>query len=388
MPACCSGYIRSAMRLIALNFSENNDTPQEWVLKDLELGAKNLLVGKNSSGKSRTLNVIHALSRFLSGLNPLSRSGSYDCLFDDEGVSYRYELEYINQEVVKEKITRDTQVLLDRGQEGAGKIFSEKIEGGMFIEFQAPSKDLAAVSRRDSIQHSFIEPLYIWASSLRYYPFGTSLGKEGFVIVSPNGPSVDDRDFNSVVGIFREGLKSFNDEFKSLIINDLKEIDYHVDDVGVGSPVSITFQGVPGEPVGLFVKETELPGITDQHSMSQGMFRVLSLIIQVNYFVLKGTASTILIDDIGEGLDFDRSCRLIELLRRKADESKLQVLLSTNDRFVMNKVPLAEWSIMQRKGNIVSVKNYKNSKEIFDDFKFTGLSNFSFLEFDYLNDQQ
>jgi hypothetical protein len=53
----------------------------------------------------------------------------------------------------------------------------------------------------------------------------------------------------------------------------------------------------------------------------------------------------------------------------------------------MNNVPLSEWSILQRSGNIVEVKNYRNSKERFDEFRFTGLSNFSFLEYDYLNDQ-
>ena len=53
----------------------------------------------------------------------------------------------------------------------------------------------------------------------------------------------------------------------------------------------------------------------------------------------------------------------------------------------MNSVPLEEWSIIQRKENHVLVKNYSNSKEIFEEFKFTGLSNFSFFELDVISEQ-
>ncbi|KAF0249339.1 MAG: hypothetical protein FD167_1256, partial [bacterium] len=149
-------------------------------------------------------------------------------------------------------------------------------------------------------------------------------------------------------------------------------------------PISIRLQSnLPGEIVGLYVKEKDLLGITDQGSMSQGMFRVLSLLTQVNYLQMTGKPTCILIDDIGEGLDFDRSCRLIDLLREKTKSSKIQLVLTTNDRFIMNRVPLEEWSVIRREHSHVTVLNHNNSKEIFDEFRFTGLSNFSFLEMDF-----
>ena len=103
--------------------------------------------------------------------------------------------------------------------------------------------------------------------------------------------------------------------------------------------------------------------------------------------ILSGRPSCILIDDIGEGLDFDRSCALIELLMKKATHSQVQLVMSTNDRFVMNKVPLEAWSVLQREGGTVRVRNYQNSRAIFDDFKFTGLSNFDFLATDFINEE-
>ena len=121
--------------------------------------------------------------------------------------------------------------------------------------------------------------------------------------------------------------------------------------------------------------------------MSQGMYRVLALLVNINYLLLKKASTCVIIDDIGEGLDFERSCKLISLLRQKAQDSNVQIIMSTNDRFVMNEVPLTEWTVLHRVGSVVHVSNYHNSKEKFDEFKFTGLSNFSFFEMDYLADQ-
>jgi hypothetical protein len=117
--------------------------------------------------------------------------------------------------------------------------------------------------------------------------------------------------------------------------------------------------------------------------MSQGMFRALSVLIQVNHAVMTSAPSCILIDDIGEGLDFERSCALIKLIIEKAETSSVQLIMSTNDRFVMNAVPLQDWSVLARQGPRCRVYNYANSKAAFDEFKFTGLNNFDFLATDF-----
>ena len=167
-------------------------------------------------------------------------------------------------------------------------------------------------------------------------------------------------------------------------MSDMGQVGYDIEDIRLQSPISIrVVTNFPGEVVGISVKERDLAGITDQNTISQGMFRALSILIHINYSQLTKKPTCILIDDIGEGLDFDRSCRLIDLLREKAKASGAQLVLSTNDRFVMNRVPLEEWSVLQRQGSTVRVLNYDNSRELFEEFKFTGLSNFSFLEMDF-----
>ena len=377
------------MKIKSIRFIEFEGTPQQWKIDGLSLGDRNLIVGKNASGKSRALNIISALAGNLAGLRRPAISGNYDVAFDHDGKTLSYHLKYEDDQVVEENFSVEGRVLLNRRDGGEGVIWAEEIDGGKDVRFQTPRSELSVVARRDTIQHKFLEPLYAWGSSLRHYHFGASLGKDHLAVFSPKGGmKLDGRDENAVVVLYREAQRDFKDEFKQAVTNDMGEVDYNIEEIGIAPPVSIRLvSGLPGEMVGLYVKEKDLSGITDQHSMSQGMFRALSIIIQVNYSQMAKKSTCILIDDIGEGLDFDRSCRLIDLLRKKAKESNIQLILSTNDRFVMNRVPLEEWSVLQRRGSHVRVRNYENSRELFEEFKFTGLSNFSLLEMDFLNGQ-
>ena len=375
------------MQLQSISYAEWEGTEQEWVLNELRLGSRNLIVGKNASGKSRAINVINGLSRQLAGLIPASLSGNYVATFTDKGKTLKYELKYLEEEVLLERFSDDGKVLLDRGAEGKGVIWAEQI--GREIPFQAPRGAIAAFVRRDAIQHGFLEPLYVWGSSVRLYYFGTAFGKDAILFLVEGGPKPDERDANAVMPIFRKAKKELREAFTKAVISDMASLGYEIEQIDVGPPTSMRVTSeLPIEPVGLFVKEKSLRGVTDQYSMSQGMYRALALFIHVNYAHLSHRTSCILIDDIGEGLDFDRSCRLIDTLRKKTEGSGIQLVLTTNDRFVMNRVPLEEWSVLSRSGNQITAKNYQNSKPIFDEFKFTGLSNFSLLELDLLGDSK
>lgn len=158
----------------------------------------------------------------------------------------------------------------------------------------------------------------------------------------------------------------------------MMRIDYHLSKVDAKS---LRIASIP--VLMMVVQEKDLDAITDQREMSQGMFRALSLIIQLNYSLLTKKPNCILIDDIGEGLDYERSKKLIDLIINKAENTNTQVIMSTNDRFVMNKIPLQYWSVIKRLKNKAIFYNYKNSKHIFDDFAFTGLNNFEFFATDF-----
>jgi predicted ATPase len=379
------------MRLKSVSYSEFIGEPKEWSIYDFTLEPINLVVGKNATGKTRALNVLSGLGNLLSGRRKPSElpSGSYDVTFEHDDHVLNYILQISDHKVIRESFAKDENILLDRGEGGKGIIWHEREERN--FDFQTPDSDAAVVARRDTIQHTFLVPLSEWGSGIRYYSFGDTMGRNTISFLVDGAAQPDPTNPNEVIGLFRKGTKQYPDVFKKSVIKAMNDIGYDIEDINATTPQNIQIQSnsiIPVTPIALIVKERLLLGSTEQMEMSQGMFRALSVIIHLQYAIYGDHPSFILIDDIGEGLDFDRSCRLIHIIRQCARESKIQLVMSTNDRFVMNNVPLEEWSLLSRQGGNVTVHNYQNSRAAFDNFKFTGLNNFDFLAMDFINENE
>jgi len=380
------------MLLESIDYSQFRGTPSQWRLTGCTLGDINLIVGKNATGKSRTLSVIRGLADLLCGdRKPTFLSGDYRVVFDSKGCKTKYVLSYENSKVVRERLVIGSTTYLSRGPGGKGRIRYQTLKGGMgFLEFQMPETELAVFGRRDLIQHPFLEALYSWGKSVTHYNFGTQLGKDLLLIVLPKDRESGEqsglnlKDTNKVVQTFREGEKKFGSKFTDSIMSDMRKVGYRLSEIGLSPPRSIIVQtNLPAEVLGLYVQENDLKGRTDQNEMSQGMFRALSLIIQITYSQLAETPSCILIDDIGEGLDYERSSALVKLIIKKAEGKPVQLVMATNDRFVMNKVPLKYWCAIHRIGGTSRIRNFRNSRKLFEDFELTGLNNFDFFSTNY-----
>lgn len=372
------------MRLEKITYSQVEPSGRTWSISDFVLKDINLLVGKNASGKSMTLNVIGGIAKLLKHKH-LVVTGKWDLQFDNQGSKIRYELELKDQKVIMEKYHVGDKCFLNRENEGKGTIYAEKVKSE--LEFQTPVEELAVVARRDSIQHRYLEPLNEWARNLRLYHFGEKLGKDVMIFISKDSESgFDPSDENSTGPNLHDGVKKYGETFKHNVINDMKEIGYNLTDVKIGPTALIRIKNAPAEPLCVCVEEDGLVGDTDQFGMSSGMFRALSIVIHLNYSLLSGKPSCLIIDDIGEGLDFERSCNLIEVVMNKAKASSVQLIMSTNDRFVMNKVPLEYWSLLVRDAHETKIFNKENSAEIFEEFKFTGLNNFDFFSMDFIGE--
>lgn len=375
------------MYIDTLEYKQFESTPMEWHLEKCSFGRINLVVGKNATGKSRMLSVINGLSKLLVGGRKIYLlSGNYDIQFSNEE-SFKYLLHYENRKIIHEEIRIDSNIKLQRGSDGSGKLFYVKEDAEM--EFQTPEDEIASVARRDNIQHPFLEDLYHWGDSTHYYQFGTTLGREQLAIIIKDENKakeqlVNTKDPNFVVAIFKKGQVEFGDRYTQAIIDDMNSIGYSINEIGLNPPETVIFKVYgPSEPVDIFVKESDLACNTHQVDMSQGMFRSLSLLIQIHYSLMSATPSCLVIDDIGEGLDFDRSSLLVKLLINRAQNSSIQLVMSTNDRFIMNNVPLDYWMVMQRIGNKCKVYNIQNSPQLFSDFKLMGLNNFDFFSSEY-----
>jgi AAA15 family ATPase/GTPase len=382
------------MILQKIDYHEFDGQPNHWALKGLSLEQINLLVGKNATGKTRTINAITKLIDLLSDKKTFYPSSAhYSAELVHINDSYNYELHIENGIVFEERFKMNGVVLLQRQEDGKGKIwYSQKNE---HLEFQVLQNQLAISSRRgDTIQHPFLNDFSEWVENAEKYDFCMMVDKEtGIAIKDMPHESQDVKNINlsmknDPIWVFIFGVVEFGDVYKNEIVNSMKALDYLISDIGVSVNPYMTEISQDKPVYTLQANESDRNTILYQQDMSQGMFRVLSLIIHIVYHRMKKTASTILIDDIGEGLDFDRSTKLIKLLIDLAEKNdNIQLVMSTNDRFVMNAVPLKYWQLIDRKGGECTVRNYQNSTALFDEFKFTGLNNFDFLETDFIHSE-
>lgn len=376
------------MKLTSIQYSQHAGTPEAWQLEKCILNDINLVVGKNATGKTRMLNVIVELSNLLSGdMFPGNSQGDFTAVFDNAGVEMTYHLNLQN-EVIQEQLQQGDKLLLQREANGRGQIFAVALDEN--VDFQLPTNELK-VRGRDLLQYPFLEDLYRWGKATRYFQFGTAMGQNTFPIFMAEELEKKDpdlKDFRQVVAVFRKGELEYGKDYRQRIIADMEQIGYELEDLSI-QPLTIdrTLPREDGQPAvayGIRVKERNLTGITPHLQISSGMFRALSLFIQVNYSLLASLPSCIIIDDIGEGLDYSRATDLIELLIRKVEGTNIQLMMSTNDQFVMDAIPLKYWLVIQRLAGQAKIYSYRNSQPLFDDFKFTGLGNFDFFSSNYV----
>jgi len=367
------------MYLRTFSFRENAGKKTEWLIDNVSLGEINLVVGKNSSGKTRTLNALSDLVSMLTGKGT-SATGpvSYELLFRNGDNLMKYELEYDLETIQMERLFVGDELVLERGESGNGVIKYESTPGSIFLEFEIPHEQLACYAKRDRLQHPFIEIIHGWAISLRRFDFSGDLGKTRYALKSAFEAKEMDWSItnNSLVPAITIATEEFS-QFRELLLNDMREIGYALEDFGIVH-FSERFSNASQDRYAVFTTETGLEKQVTQRDMSQGMFRAFSVLVQLNYYILCGHKGFVIIDDIGEGLDFGRAKQLVQLLIRKAKEASIQLIMSTNDSFIMNAVEIENWAVIMREGNKISLYNYENSREIFEEFKFTGLNNFDF----------
>lgn len=374
------------MRLESVKYSEFEGTPKHWTLAEFTLGQENLITGRNATGKTRTLNLIAGLGDLLSkdrGPKELN-TGYYEAIFTHEESNYSLILDFQNQKVRSEKLIVDGKEILTRGSDGIGKLYYTELERP--LDVQVAKTELACVTRADRKQTPWLCNLTRWGSNSRHFKFGDDLPQHNILAIGSSEPNVNLKETVRTVEICNLGIEEFGEDFINTVVSEMNSIGFPITTFAV-TPLSVEtkhIRYVTATPpvVVIFEKDVAAPYI---HShMSQGMFRSFSVLVQLTYSIKKQQANLIVIDDIGEGLDFERAQALIKVLREKSANSSIQLVMSTNNRFIMNDVPLKDWHILKRSGSVVRDFNYRNSKAIFDEFDFTGLSNFEFFASDFI----
>jgi AAA15 family ATPase/GTPase len=362
------------MKLIEVGFKAlQADGSLDWELKDLLLDNFNLVVGRNATGKSLTLKVIEEFAMLIDhrtftwGKNQLYRYYSFTFMNEQKDI-FEYKVSVKNEPIVifYERLEVNGKIKLDRNLE-KGQLYSE-VQKSMNL-INPPQHMLVIQVRRDSVDYPFFEEIVFWAEHFKSYGFTNiiPLSNYGAVNSVPMHPTI-------ILSVF---LQRDDNQFKTSFIEDLNKIGFNIS--------SIASQKFPDGTLTFNITENGLSKPINEHELSEGMFRALALLAFVYYLLDTKIPSTILIDDLAEGLDFNRATNLAQLLLEKTEKSNIQIIATTNDSYLMNAIPTHHWNILKRTGNVVNSYNYKNSKEIFEDFDFSGLNNFYLFTSDYLD---
>lgn len=347
------------MKLISFSYKDYN-----WAISNLDLQIINLIVGKNGTGKTRTLYHIDLLVNMIAQKRDIAWGGQWIAEFETHSNEVlKYELSTkASGEVSLERLYRDGKILLERHLTGECEIFSEttrKIES-----FTPPTSELALYSRRDIKAFAYIEKIIEWANSSFGFRFGNiSSEHHEFDLLTA---------VQNIPNLFAE----LNNISKEKIVEKFNTIGFNISDIKSQNRASNTI---------LYVHEKGIDKPIPHTRLSQGMMRALSLMIFVEYLISRKNPATIIVDDLGEGLDYIRAKSLGEYIFNECKNNEVQLIATTNDSFLMDIVNINYWNILTRVGKVVKALNKLKYPELFENFKYTGLSNFDFFSSDYID---
>lgn len=356
------------MRLKSISYQDTN-----WELNNLELGAVNLLVGKNATGKSRTLSTIDLLVKMIAQKRDLNWGSKWRIVFENERqqeVEYDFKTSTLKHGVNGERLAVSGKVMLRRNSSDVAQLRS--VSNDEMEQFFPPIEKLVLHVRRDVRDYPFLEEIAAWAENSYGFKFGN---------ISPLA-RLNQQEYDLLMAVenIPHLFKSLSTESRRRVIDSFNHIGYSVTDISLrdrGDGLSL-----------IFVKETSLSKALPHYKLSQGMFRTLALIIFLEYLSMNQKPQMVIIDDLCEGLDYDKATQLGKFVFQRCADAGIQLIATSNDSFLMDVVDIKNWNVLYRTGKTIQAINNINHPELIEKFRFTGLSNFDFFSSDFLQKQR
>lgn len=335
-----------------------------WELVEMNaLNTTNLLVGKNASGKTRIIQALQNVTSMLQ-MKPIVLGESNfktKLLFCDPKVScwkMSYSFEFSNGQVAAEQLIVNNKTVVQR--DNAKAVF-------MGESINPPSGKLVVQVRRDREAYPEIEMLMEWAEGVISI-FCSNINP--FTIILSGTPNIiNPLPFCTIVD-------SLTKEDKKTVIADARRLGYNIQDMNLVKANS--------EIKLVAVKEKYVKDAVLDFELSSGMMRVLYLLCFLAYVKHTDKHSLLLIDDLGEGLDYGRATLLGKNVFETCEREGFQMIASSNDSFMMDVVDISKWQILRRKNSKLTVLNRSNTPALFDEFRMTGLSNFDLFSSDFI----
>jgi AAA15 family ATPase/GTPase len=344
------------MKLVSFEYNDFT-----WALNKVSFGNLNLIAGRNAVGKSKTLNAIISFVRFLNG-EVNTTTPSHCCKVEfitDDNIVLKYSYEYKDSVITDETLFRGDDEIISRNKEHA-------LIGN--TEVNPPANKLCVQSQRDTKNYPEFESIMQWAELLKGYSFSELSSTKSYLIPSMFNEKIDISD------IF-EALEK-DAEKKNFVIEKMEELGYVIEKIEllkISEKYSIVLIKEQGVNIPLY-----------SALLSNGMLRVLYIFAYMAYLSTEQGARTLLVDDLGEGLDFSRSSKLSKIIFDYCEAHDIQLIVTSNDNFLMNAINLDHWVILQRDGEHTTGISNKTHPDMFLKFKKMGLNNFDMLSTDFI----
>lgn len=337
---------------------------KDWQLKGLDnLALTNLLVGVNASGKTRTIRSLISVVSFLQSKPYLFQVSGFktNLEFENEEEDFHkmiYSFEIENGNVKSESLKVDNSILIKRTV-GKALLKGEPID--------PPENKLITQIRRDRTQYPQIEKLMAWAEKVTFISFSVL---NPFTHIMSNPFEINPESFSDMID-------SFTAEEKKNFLKEVSALGYKVSDIDV---ISVAENKI------VEIKESTVKTKIVELLLSNGMLRVLYIMA----FLIKLRRESdkyglLLIDDLGEGLDYQRATELGRKVFSTCEKYKVQLIASSNDGLIMDVVDLQKWQILRRVKSRIHTINYSKYPGLYEEFYCTGLSNFDFFSSDFID---
>lgn len=370
------------IKLISYDYSERLSPTGEWSHSGLTLNADiNLLVGKNATGKTRVIDSIVLFAMIISGWRIITAKKYKIKATFDNGLSVI--LDYSLDLIAHEKVSFNGETILSRNDQGEGWIARPGASDELKEGFCLPANQMAILTRRNLTKYLELESLHAWAASV----FSFSCLDGEILFDNPKEPHLPCR--HDATSLYKKGLESSGEDFAIAVLKDMAEIGYDLSEITLRhhpdypDDKNIKHLSSLDHRAYLEVTETNIQNPIRYPNLSQGMRKVLGLVIALN--VTLKNRSLICLDDVGVGLDWERSSLLSHLIARKLKAFGGCFLMSSTDRAVLNAIHIDKWHILRRKDSHCEFKTSLTHQDQIAKFLLTGLANFDLLKLNFFS---
>lgn len=338
------------------SFEYNSNT---WKLDTIYLNQLNLIVGKNAAGKSRTLKALVDVAKLIKG-ESVVEIFPHRCTIvfaDSDNKELQYSYKWSGKEIIMEAMKVEGQEVIFRDAKHA------KLKG---VEINPPTNKLIIQTQRDTSKFPEFETVIGWAEHTRGFSFSELTSLHSFSISSMFSDSI----------VFDEMYEKIGDDGEIFIKNAMCSLGYNINRINKLKVKDFNI-------IYLHEDGVDIPLISS--SLSNGMLRVFYMLAYMLYISTNEGAKTFLVDDLGEGLDFSRSSRLSKIMFDYCEAHGIQLIVTSNDSFLLNAIDLNNWIILRRTGKKVASYSNTTHPDMFVKFRKMGLNNFDMLSTDFMD---